>query len=859
VTDAPPATLAADPDGLRTSGAPQPASTLDTALAMYQEGFCVIRAKANGTKSPWGIRGQSGNEEWKHWQHQRPDEKTVRTWFSGGHAGIGIITGAVSGNLEMFEFEGKAIAEGVMDRMRDLACNSGQADLWDKVMNGYREDTPSGGIHLLYRTEQPVQKNTKLAQRPETPEELDGRDPSVKETAAGVKTPRPVVLIETRGEGGFTITSPSHGKVHPSGRPWNLVTGSLATIPTLTAEEHANLFTLARACDQMPLPEPRTSTRTPGPTSDSDGTRPGDDYNARTEWDDILVPHGWRLLFTRGSEGFWCRPGKDYGVSATTNHNGGGCLYVFTTSTDFTSEESYTKFGAYAHLEHGGSTSAAAKALRGIGYGTQPEAKAKAKVPKARDAPETPMSKAADEATYGLTTNLQRIHELDIHRGQLRMAGRFVDQWKDHLRFVHGIGWHQWDTTRWAVSKDGGPVRCAVRTARDAMREAAGLEKPEREELFTDIRRVESAAGLRGVLEIASNIKPLACSPDRLDTDPYLFNTANGTYDLRTGTIRPHDPNDLITKIAGCGYDPDAVGDTWTKFIAEVLPDEALRGFVQRLFGYSLLGKVREHMLPQFTGTGRNGKGTMRDVVKAAFGEYAIEVNPSIVMSEGARNHPTERADLLGARLVFTSETDDSQPLAAATMKRLVGGDPIRARRMGKDFFEFDPSHTLVMITNHLPAVAGDDKAVWARLRVVPFEQDFTDRQDAGLGDRLALDLPAVLAWCIEGYQLYFDGGLTEPDAVTKSTAEYHDRSDPLGRFMTEATNPSPHAFVRASELYDAWRNWCHESGEKELGKLSNVKFAEMLKRKGIGKESRAFGNVYVGLGLYASEDGESE
>lgn len=473
--------------------------------------------------------------------------------------------------------------------------------------------------------------------------------------------------------------------------------------------------------------------------------------------------------------------------------------------------------------------------------------------------PDSPAVRTAEQATAAVTTKLQRVHELDAHRGQLRMAGRFADQWNAHLRFVHGIGWHQWDKTRWAVSKDGGPMRCAMRTARDALRQLANMEKAERDELFADIRRVESANGLKGVLDIASNIKPLACSPDRLDTDPYLFNTANGTYDLRTGALRPHDPTDLITKIAGCGYDPDAKGPTWEKFIAEVLPDAALRGFVQRLFGYSLLGKVREHMLPQFTGTGRNGKGTLRDVIKAAYGEYAIEVNPSIVMSEGARNHPTERADLLGARLVFTSETDDSQPLAAATMKRLVGGDPIRARRMGKDFFEFDPSHTLVMITNHLPAVAGDDKAVWARLRVVPFDQDFTDVQDPGLGDRLALDLTAVLAWCVEGYRLYTEGGLTEPDAVTKSTAEYHDRSDPLGRFITESTITSPHAFVRAGELYEAFRTWCHDNGEKDLGKLSNVRFADLLKRKGIGKEARNFGAVYVGLGLYAAEDGEFE
>ena len=207
------------------------------------------------------------------------------------------------------------------------------------------------------------------------------------------------------------------------------------------------------------------------------------------------------------------------------------------------------------------------------------------------------------------------------------------------------------------------------------------LPKQEQANLFKDVRRCESAGGQNGILAIAEDLRPLAVAADKMDADPWLFNVANGTLDLRTGKLRPHDPADLITKVAGCDLDPEATGPVFDKFLAEILPDDAVRGFVQRLFGSAMFGRVRDHVLPIFTGLGANGKTTLVELVRDVFGDYGIAAEPDLLIDKGYA-HSTGQADLLGVRLATTVETDDDNRLAAARMKRLTGGEKVRARRM---------------------------------------------------------------------------------------------------------------------------------------------------------------------------------
>lgn len=314
--------------------------TLQAALNFHDAGICVVPARTDGSKAPDG--------SWKQYQIERPSREQIIKWFENGHQGIGIICGKVSGNLEMLELEGRAVSSGLLDQARELAVNSGLAEIWEVMVNGYSEVTPSGGIHFLYRiADEEVPGNTKIARRP-------GENDSIE------------VLVETRGEGGFVITAPSCGTTHPSGQPWQLLKGSPATIAMLSFEEREALHDIFRALDQMPVKEQIAQSLG---SREQTGERPGDDFNNRATWKEILEPKGWKVVFTANGVTYWRRPGKTTGISATTGRNDGDNLFVFTTSTIFEAEKPYSKFAAFTHLEFGGNYSEASKALRVKGYG----------------------------------------------------------------------------------------------------------------------------------------------------------------------------------------------------------------------------------------------------------------------------------------------------------------------------------------------------------------------------------------------------------------------------------------------------------------------------------------------------------
>lgn len=440
----------------------------------------------------------------------------------------------------------------------------------------------------------------------------------------------------------------------------------------------------------------------------------------------------------------------------------------------------------------------------------------------------------------------------EVHRGQLRFAERLVASYADKLRNVHGIGWHLWDGTRWKRDADGGATRAALDVVKRAYAELPHLDRDSARELLADIHRCESATGIDGVLRLAGDMLPIAVSVERLDSDPWLLNCRNGTLDLRTGDLRSHDPADLLTKVTGCDYDPCAQSEVFDRFLAEVLPDEDLRSFVGRVFGHALVGRVIEHVLAIFTGTGQNGKSTVVDVVAAAFGNYAIAAEPDLLVDRGAV-HTTGQADLLGVRLAVCSETDEGRRLAAATVKRLTGGDKIRARRMRQDNIEFEASHTVILVSNHKPKVAGDDPALWRRLRIVPFDV-VVSKPDTRLKEKLTQDLPAVLAWMVAGAADWHLNGLAEPSAVTAATDAYKANSDDLGRFLAERCIETPHGTTRARDLFGAWSAWRHQNGEQPG---TEVAFAEAMSRRGIEKTRRKTGMTYTGVMLAGTEDDE--
>ncbi len=446
-----------------------------------------------------------------------------------------------------------------------------------------------------------------------------------------------------------------------------------------------------------------------------------------------------------------------------------------------------------------------------------------------------------------------------IHRGHLGMAERFLEQHGQQLRHVHGIGWHHWDGARWKLDEERIDLEAAIATTKRALADVLDMPKgDERDALYAEVRKAESASGIEGMLKLASAMKPISAPARALDADPYLFNTPAGTVDLNEGTIRENDRGDLITKVAG-GAIGEELNEEWQAFLERILPDQDVRAFVQRLFGYAMLGKQTEHVMPIFTGTGANGKGTLRDALMAAFGDYAIEVDPALLMESKHERHGAFKMRLRGARLAFCSETEKGRKFAEATMKRLVGGDPIEANYMHKNPITFDPSHTLVMLTNHLPAVSGDDPAVWRRILVVPFDVVIPEEErDPELPARLKQATAAVLAWAYAGWLDYQKQGLNPPEAVRVRTEQYRTDSDTLGRFLAERTIPGPHGYVRARELYSAWSGWCHDAGIKADEVGSEVAFAASMKARGFEKKARKIGAVWLGLMLAGGEEEEA-
>ncbi len=336
---------------------------LRAALAWWDAGCSVIPVKQNGDKRPEGT--------WDRYQRTRASREEVETWYRNGRTGIGAVCGQVSGNLEMTELEGRFVTEalgGYIGNLAGIMEPAGLGELWDRLWNGYVEQSPSGGVHILYRIAgSPVPGNTKLASRPARKEEL-----SEKEVEVLASKPEKIfsrVLIETRGEGGYVVLAPSHGSVHPSGKPWIRLSGAPASIPTITLAERNEFHALLRTFDQMPHSVESAVIRDPFSGTSAEGTRPGDEFNRRATWEEVLEPHGWTVVFQQGEKTFWKHPAASHRWSATTNHNGQDYLYVFSTSSELDEQRAYDKFGAHARLNHSGDLGAAARALVQQGYG----------------------------------------------------------------------------------------------------------------------------------------------------------------------------------------------------------------------------------------------------------------------------------------------------------------------------------------------------------------------------------------------------------------------------------------------------------------------------------------------------------
>jgi len=389
-------------------------------------------------------------------------------------------------------------------------------------------------------------------------------------------------------------------------------------------------------------------------------------------------------------------------------------------------------------------------------------------------------------------------------------AERLVDEYGDRLRYVKPWGaWLVWDGRRWARDARGEALRLAatLRTliVAELLAVVRGLPKPEarglvtaktQEKMQAAITRAASRGAIEAALALASTDPKVARLPSDFDRDGYLLNVANGTLDLRTGELRPHDRQDNITKLVPYPYVAGAACPKFEAFLARFLPSATLREYVRRLCGYALTGDVGEQALFFFHGKGANGKSTLLNVLLAVLGEYGKAAAPDLLLAKRGEAHPTEQADLEGARLVVCQEVEAGRQWAESTIKQLTGGDRIKARYMRCDFFEFEPTHKIIVSANHKPKVRGQDHAIWRRIKLTPFGVKISEAEKRIHYDKelLAEEAPGILAWAVAGCRAWQGGGLGEP-----FTVEVADRYDVIPGTMPIRTRHSI-AFTLAKE-----------------------------------------------------------
>lgn len=436
-------------------------------------------------------------------------------------------------------------------------------------------------------------------------------------------------------------------------------------------------------------------------------------------------------------------------------------------------------------------------------------------------------------------------------------AERLARRHGQNLRYCHPWQkWLVWDGTCWRKDEDGEIYRRAVDTVRTIVREAAakGLDGDQRKKIFEHALRSESRASLAAMVDLARHLEGIPIQTQALDAASWLLNASNGTVDLRTGALREHRRDDFITKCAPVSYDPAALCPKWAEFIRLTMGnDPELIRFIQIAVGYCLSGDTSERILFIPWGTGANGKSTFQITIHRMLGnDYCMKTPTSTLMNRRDTAIPNDIARLVGARLVYASESKEGCRLSEDTVKELTSGEPLTARFMRGEFFEFQPAFKLWLASNHKPVIKGTDEGIWDRVTLIPFTVRIPDvlppsqqlTREAALA-QFTSELSGILNWAIEGCLLYQREGLQKPGAVKDATASYREEMDTLADFIDECVTRVPGATTNADDLYRAYAAWARKSGEYQL---PHKLFASRMADRGYTKTRRARGYVYENI-----------
>ncbi len=421
---------------------------------------------------------------------------------------------------------------------------------------------------------------------------------------------------------------------------------------------------------------------------------------------------------------------------------------------------------------------------------------------------------------------------------------RLVHYMQGKYRYVTDVGWYYWDGTRYVLDKDKSIMQEAI----DAVQFAGRLD------LDAAYQKWISASlnkdRIQNAISISGTDDQILVHAIELDAEANNLCTPSGIVNLRTGEIRKAvkgiDFNTRQTAVA-----PRAMPTPlWDSFLKEIIEDEDRILYLQELFGAALFGDSRFHVLPVFVGTGANGKSTIVEVMAGILNDYAATMPENFLLDTTGNAHPTDIARLRGVRLAVASETRPDGKFNESRVKMLTGGDTLSARFMGQNFFDFKPTHTLFMAVNHLPEVKSGGDGFWRRLRKIDFRKTIpVEKRKENLAKTLVQEEGAgILQWMIDGAVRLTNQGFKEPESVKMATQSYRHEEDHIAKFIDEKTILADTASVSKTQLFNAYRDWCIDNGEKPVSQ--NNLSREIKGRLGVAESDSAGYRMFLGVEL---------
>jgi len=442
-------------------------------------------------------------------------------------------------------------------------------------------------------------------------------------------------------------------------------------------------------------------------------------------------------------------------------------------------------------------------------------------------------------------------------------ARRFAQQHGAILRFCYA--WASWlvFTGRRFERDQGDRVWALAKQTALGFYALAAAEPDDdaRKALARWARYSESEPGIRRMLELAKSETGIPVTPDQLDRDPWTLNTPNGTLNLRTGELRPHRAEDLLTKLTAAPYLAGATHEVWTKFLEAAIPDPETCAFARRYAGYALTGSTREEVFVIVRGPTGGGKTTYAEALRRTWGDYAVSADFSTFLDQRLHHGPRDDvARLVKARLVTSMETRAGERLDHGLLKLLTGGDTVAARRLYERTIEFTPCFKLLLGSNHRPRADATDDALWRRLRELPFPTGRPNREDRDDSIKATLTDPAqagaaILAWAVQGCLEWQARGLGEPKGVIDATADYKRSQDRFQDFLADRCVREAEAWMTTGDLRSAYEAWARDENERDV--LNTRDFAERLRELGCIPKRTNRTRGWLGIRLRTALDPE--